>query len=142
LKVQEGSERVRHQWLPNTLPSPVQRKLSPDFYVLHGPHTPHTGRPPPSASYATDQRSFERYHPRRPPLPQDWVFATTLKTAIENRGKTSAQCVSGRRGPSLERPATRLGHISANLCTHHRIVEDVSVFQDFLTLTAFVTLTL
>ena len=24
-------------------------------------------------------------------LPQDWVFATPLKTAIENRGETSAQ---------------------------------------------------
>ena len=31
------------------------------------------------------------YHPRRPPLTQDWVFATPLKTAIENRGETSAQ---------------------------------------------------
>ena len=52
-------------------------------------------------------------------------------------------CVSGRRHPGLECPA-RLRHVSGYL----RIIpycvelEDVSVFQDFLTLTTCVTLTL
>ena len=32
----EGS--VRHQLLPSP-PPPLQRKLSPDFYVLHEPHS-------------------------------------------------------------------------------------------------------
>ena len=51
-----------------------------------------------------------------------------------NACNAGGPCVSGRRCPGLERP-TRLRHVSVNLRIIPYCAEDVSVFQDFLTLT-------
>jgi len=57
LKVQEGSGRVRHQWLLSPSPPPFTKKILPDFYVSHGPHLAAPGGSgplDPPASYAAD----------------------------------------------------------------------------------------
>ena len=74
-------------------------------------------------------RESGRFHP---PLPQ------YLSDTSFNIGRP---CVSGRRLPGLERP-TRLFHVSANLRIIPYCVEGSSVFQDSLTLTTCVSLTL
>ena len=60
---------------------------------------------------------------------------------VDMLSNTGRPCVFGRRRPGLEHP-TRQRHVSAYLRIIPQIVEDVSVFQDFLTLTTCVTLTL